>query len=35
MVWSVFTNTVAGPGFFAGDYVGASGEIISMRIDAA
>jgi hypothetical protein len=27
MVWSVFTNTVAGPGFLAGDYVGASGEV--------
>ena len=27
MVWSVFTNTVAGPDFLAGDYVGASGEI--------
>jgi Protein of unknown function (DUF992) len=26
MVWSVFTNTVAGPGFLAGDYVGASGQ---------
>jgi hypothetical protein len=26
MVWGVFTNTVAGPGFLAGDYVGASGE---------
>jgi hypothetical protein len=26
MVWSVFTGTVAGPGFLAGDYVGASGE---------
>ena len=26
MVWAVFTNTVAGPGFLAGDYVGASGE---------
>jgi Protein of unknown function (DUF992) len=26
MVWSVFTETVAGPGFLAGDYVGASGE---------
>jgi len=25
MVWSVFTNTVAGPGFLAGEYVGASG----------
>ena len=27
MVWLVFTNTVAGPGFLAGDYVGASGEV--------
>jgi hypothetical protein len=27
VVWSVFTNTVAGPGFLAGDYVGASGEV--------
>jgi len=26
MVWAVFTSTVAGPGFLAGDYVGASGE---------
>ena len=26
MVWGVFTGTVAGPGFLAGDYVGASGE---------
>jgi Protein of unknown function (DUF992) len=26
MLWIVFTNTVAGPGFLAGDYVGASGE---------
>jgi hypothetical protein len=26
MVWAVFTGTVAGPGFLAGDYVGASGE---------
>jgi len=26
MVWSVYTNTVAGPGFLAGDYFGASGE---------
>jgi hypothetical protein len=26
MVWAVFTDTVAGPGFLAGDYVGASGE---------
>src|SRR3974390_527924 len=25
LVWSVFTNTVAGPGFTAGDYVGAGG----------
>src|SRR5581483_469344 len=27
MLWAVFTNTVAGPGFLAGDYVGASGEV--------
>src|SRR6202048_2791019 len=27
LVWSVFTHTVAGPGFLAGDYVGASGEV--------
>jgi hypothetical protein len=26
MVWAVFTETVAGPGFLAGDYVGATGE---------
>jgi Protein of unknown function (DUF992) len=26
MIWAVFTDTVAGPGFLAGDYVGASGE---------
>ena len=26
MVWAVFTGTVAGPGFLAGDYVGAGGE---------
>jgi hypothetical protein len=26
MVWAVFTDTIAGPGFLAGDYVGASGE---------
>jgi hypothetical protein len=26
MIWAVFTRTVAGPGFLAGDYVGASGE---------
>ncbi len=26
MVWVVFTNTVAGPGFLAGDYFGATGE---------
>jgi hypothetical protein len=26
MVWAVFTDTVAGPGFLAGDYFGASGE---------
>jgi len=24
MVWAVFTDTIAGPGFLAGDYVGAS-----------
>ena len=28
MVWAVFSNTVAGPGFLAGDYFGASGEAI-------
>jgi hypothetical protein len=27
MVWVVFTDTVAGPGFLAGDYVGASAEL--------
>jgi hypothetical protein len=27
MVWAVFTDTVAGPGFLAGEYLGASGEI--------
>jgi hypothetical protein len=27
MVWVVFTETVAGPGFLAGDYYGASGEV--------
>ncbi len=27
MVWGVFTETVAGPGFLAGDYVGATGEV--------
>jgi hypothetical protein len=26
MVWAVFTRTVAGPGFLAGDYYGATGE---------
>jgi hypothetical protein len=26
MVWGVFTNTVAGPGFLSGEYIGASGE---------
>jgi hypothetical protein len=26
MAWAVFTDTVAGPGFLAGDYIGASGE---------
>ena len=26
MIWAVFTRTVAGPGFLAGDYVGVSGE---------
>jgi hypothetical protein len=26
MVWAVFNETVAGPGFLAGDYVGATGE---------
>jgi hypothetical protein len=27
MVWAVFAETVAGLGFLAGDYVGASGEV--------
>jgi Protein of unknown function (DUF992) len=27
MVWSVFTNTVAGPGFLAGDCVGAAKQL--------
>jgi uncharacterized protein DUF992 len=27
MVWAVFTETVAGAGFLAGDYYGASGEV--------
>ena len=27
MVWAVFTETTQGPGFLAGDYVGASGEV--------
>ena len=26
MIWSVFTQTYAGPGFLAGDYIGATGE---------
>ena len=26
MIWAVFTDTVAGPGFLAGEYVGAAGE---------
>jgi hypothetical protein len=26
MVWGVFTSTIGGPSFLAGDYVGASGE---------
>ena len=26
MLWAVFSGTTAGPGFLAGDYVGASGE---------
>lgn len=26
MIWTVFTGTVAGPGFLAGDYAGVSGE---------
>jgi hypothetical protein len=27
MVWGVFTESFAGPGFLAGDYVGATGEV--------
>jgi hypothetical protein len=27
MIWGVFTDTTAGPGFLAGDYFGASGEV--------
>ena len=27
MVWAVFMDTLAGPGFLAGDYIGASGEV--------
>jgi hypothetical protein len=27
MVWAVFAGTTAGPGFLAGDYVGATGDI--------
>jgi len=27
MVWAVFTSTVADPGFLAGDYYGATGEV--------
>ena len=27
MVWAVFTDTTRGPGFLAGDYVGATGEV--------
>ena len=27
MVWGVFAGTSAGPGFLAGDYVGASGDV--------
>ena len=27
MIWAVFTNTVADPGFLAGDYYGATGEV--------
>ena len=27
MVWAVFTETTRGPGFLAGDYIGASGEV--------
>src|ERR1700742_5136407 len=26
MIWGVFSDTTAGPGFLAGDYFGASGE---------
>jgi hypothetical protein len=26
MVWGVFTETIGGPGFLTGDYIGASGE---------
>jgi Protein of unknown function (DUF992) len=27
MAWAAFTDTLAGPGFLAGDYIGASGEV--------
>ncbi len=27
MIWAVFANTIAGPGFLAGDYYGATGEV--------
>lgn len=27
MVWAVFTDTTAGPGFLAGDYFGATGQV--------
>ena len=27
MIWGVFSDTTAGPGFLAGDYFGASGEV--------
>ena len=27
MLWAVFTSSVAGPGFLAGDYYGATGEV--------
>jgi len=27
MVWAVFTDSTRGPGFLAGDYVGATGEV--------
>ena len=27
MIWGVFTDTLGGPGFLAGDYFGASGEV--------